>query len=80
MGNLRAILMPIAILAGILLPQAHFLAPLLPFTIGIMMFLTFVTKIPPQTHGYTFNCVGWTANLGRNSTKASNSTSKARKT
>ena len=54
MGNLRAILMPIAILAGILIPQAHFLAPLLPFTIGIMMFLTFVTKIPPQTHGYTF--------------------------
>ena len=54
MGNLRAILMPIAILAGILIPQAHFLSPLLPLTIGIMMFLTFVTKIPPQTHGYTF--------------------------
>ena len=54
MGNLRAILMPVAILAGILIPQAHFLSPLLPFTIGIMMFLTFVTKIPPQTHGYTF--------------------------
>lgn len=46
--------MPIAIVLGILLPQAHVLSNLLPFTIGIMMFLTFVTKIPPQTHGYTF--------------------------
>jgi BASS family bile acid:Na+ symporter len=46
--------MPIAILLGILIPQAHFLSPLMPFLIGIMMFLTFVTKIPPQTHGYTF--------------------------
>ena len=54
MKNLRAILMPIAILLGILIPQAHFLSPLMPFLIGIMMFLTFVTKIPPQTHGYTF--------------------------
>lgn len=54
MKNLRAILMPIAILLGILFPQAHFLSPLMPFLIGIMMFLTFVTKIPPQTHGYTF--------------------------
>lgn len=54
MGNLRAVLMPIAIVAGILIPQAHFFAPTLPFLIGIMMFLTFVTKIPPQTHGYTF--------------------------
>ena len=54
MKNLRAILMPIAILLGILLPQAHVLSPLMPFLIGTMMFLTFVTKIPPQTHGYTF--------------------------
>lgn len=54
MKNLRAILMPIAILLGILFPQAHVLSPLMPFLIGIMMFLTFVTKIPPQTHGYTF--------------------------
>lgn len=46
--------MPIAIVAGILIPQAHFFAPTLPFLVGIMMFLTFVTKIPPQTHGYTF--------------------------
>ena len=46
--------MPIAILLGILIPQAHIFSPLLPFFIGIMMFLTFVTKIPPQTHGYTF--------------------------
>lgn len=54
MKNLRAILMPIAIILGILLPQAHVLSPLMPFLIGTMMFLTFVTKIPPQTHGYTF--------------------------
>ena len=54
MKNLRAILMPIAILLGILLPQAHVLSPLMPFLIGTMMFLTFVAKIPPQTHGYTF--------------------------
>ena len=54
MRNLRSILMPIAIVAGVLLPQAGALSPALPFLIGIMMFLTFVTKIPPQTHGYTF--------------------------
>ncbi|MBO7550497.1 MAG: hypothetical protein J6T62_03110 [Fibrobacter sp.] len=54
MKNLRAILMPIAIILGILLPQAHVLSPMMPFLIGSMMFLTFVTKIPPQTHGYTF--------------------------
>ena len=54
MKNLRAILMPVAILLGILIPQAHVFSPLLPIFIGIMMFLTFVTKIPPQTHGYTF--------------------------
>ena len=54
MKNLRAILMPVAILLGILIPQAHVLSPMMPFLIGTMMFLTFVTKIPPQTHGYTF--------------------------
>ena len=54
MKNLRAILMPVAIVLGILLPQAHVLSPMMPFLIGTMMFLTFVTKIPPQTHGYTF--------------------------
>ena len=46
--------MPLAILLGIVLPQAHVLSPMMPFLIGSMMFLTFVTKIPPQTHGYTF--------------------------
>ena len=45
--------MPLAILLGIVLPQAHVLSPMMPFLIGSMMFLTFVTKIPPQTHGYT---------------------------
>ena len=54
MKNLRAILMPVAIILGILIPQAHVLSPMMPFLIGTMMFLTFVTKIPPQTHGYTF--------------------------
>ena len=54
MKNLRAILMPVAIILGILIPQAHVLSPMMPFLIGSMMFLTFVTKIPPQTHGYTF--------------------------
>ena len=46
--------MPVAILLGILLPQAHVLSPALPFMIGLMMFLTFVGKVPPQQHGYTF--------------------------
>jgi BASS family bile acid:Na+ symporter len=46
--------MPVAILLGILLPQAHVLSPALPFLIGLMMFLTFVGKVPPQQHGYTF--------------------------
>ena len=54
MKNLRAVLMPVAIILGILIPQAHVLSPMMPFLIGTMMFLTFVTKIPPQTHGYTF--------------------------
>lgn len=46
--------MPVAILLGILLPQAHVLSPALPFMIGLMMFLSFVGKEPPQQHGYTF--------------------------
>ena len=54
MAKLRSILMPVAILLGILLPQAHVLSPALPFMIGLMMFLTFVGKVPPQQHGYTF--------------------------
>lgn len=54
MKNLRAILMPIAIILGILLPQAAFLSPTLPFQIGAMMLLTFVGKVPPQEHGLTF--------------------------
>ena len=53
MKNLRAILMPIAIILGILLPQASVLSPALPFLIGIMMLLTFIGKVPPQEHGYT---------------------------
>ncbi|WP_287723291.1 MULTISPECIES: hypothetical protein [Hallerella] len=51
---MRSILMPVAILLGILLPQAHVLSPALPFMIGLMMFLSFVGKVPPQQHGYTF--------------------------
>ncbi len=54
MQSVRAILMPIAILLGILLPQAHFLSALLPFTVGTMMFLTFISAVPPQQHGFTF--------------------------
>lgn len=46
--------MPLAILLGILFPQAHVLSPLMPFLIGLMMALTFVSKVPPQKHGYTF--------------------------
>lgn len=54
MAKLRSILMLLAILLGILLPQAHVLSPLMPFFIGLMMALTFVSKVPPQEHGYTF--------------------------
>lgn len=54
MAKLRSILMPVAILLGILCPGAHFLSPLMPFLIGLMMALTFVSKVPPQEHGYTF--------------------------
>ncbi len=57
MKNMRAILMPIAIILGILLPQAAVLSPMLPFLIGTMMLLTFVGKIPPQEHGLTFKIV-----------------------
>ena len=54
MKRLRSILMPIAIVLGILLPQCHVLSPAMPFLIGSMMFLTFIGKVPPQQHGYTF--------------------------
>lgn len=54
MGNKRAIIMPAAILLGIFLPQAHFLSAILPFSIGLMMILTFIEKISPQEHGVTF--------------------------
>lgn len=54
MVKLRSVLMPLAILFGILFPQAHVLSPLMPFFIGLMMALTFVSKVPPQEHGYTF--------------------------
>lgn len=54
MAKLRSILMPLAILLGILLPCAHVLSPLMPFCIGLMMALTFVSKVPPQQHGFTF--------------------------
>ncbi len=54
MVKLRSVLMPLAILLGILFPQAHVLSPLMPFCIGLMMALTFVSKVPPQKHGYTF--------------------------
>lgn len=46
--------MPAAILLGIFLPQAHFLSAILPFSIGLMMILTFIEKISPQEHGVTF--------------------------
>ena len=54
MANLRSILMLLSILLGIFLPQAHVLSPLMPFLIGLMMVLTFVSKVPPQKHGATF--------------------------
>ncbi len=46
--------MPLAILLGILLPEAHVISPMMPFCIGLMMALTFISKVPPQEHGYTF--------------------------
>lgn len=47
-------MMPVAILLGIFLPQAHFLSAILPLCIGLMMILTFIEKITPQEHGVTF--------------------------
>lgn len=49
--------MPIAIILGIMLPQAHVLAVLIPYLIGIMMVLTFVSRVPRQQHGETFKLV-----------------------
>lgn len=46
--------MPLAILLGILLPEVHVISPMMPFCIGLMMALTFISKVPPQEHGYTF--------------------------
>ncbi len=46
--------MPFAIILGILFPGAHGLSILSPYLIGIMMVLTFVSKVPPQQHGATF--------------------------
>lgn len=54
MSQIRIILMPFAIILGILLPQMHFLSKLSPYLIGLMMVLTFVSKVPPQKHGATF--------------------------
>ena len=54
MTKLRSVLMPLAILLGILLPEAHVISPMMPFCIGLMMALTFISKVPPQEHGYTF--------------------------
>lgn len=54
MSKLRSFLMIAAIVSGILFPQAHILSPLMPFCIGLMMALTFISKVPPQKHGYTF--------------------------
>lgn len=53
-SNIRTILMPLAILLGILFPQFHGLSNFLPFFIGIMMFLTFISSVPPQEHHFTF--------------------------
>ena len=54
MTKLRSVLMPLAILLGILLPEVHVISPMMPFCIGLMMALTFISKVPPQEHGYTF--------------------------
>ena len=53
MGNIRTIMMPVAIIAGILVPQAEVLSFLLPYLIGTMMVLTFIEKVPKQEHGVT---------------------------
>ena len=53
-ANIRAVLMPLAIILGIFLPELHSLSVLLPYLIGTMMFLTFISEVPPQRHGFTF--------------------------
>lgn len=57
MSRLRSIFMPLAIILGILLPQAHVLAFLMPYLIGVMMVLTFSSRVPRQVHGETFKIV-----------------------
>ncbi|NLG39453.1 MAG: hypothetical protein GX545_05980 [Fibrobacter sp.] len=57
MSRLRSIFMPLAIILGILLPQAHVLSFLMPYLIGIMMILTFASRVPRQEHGETFGIV-----------------------
>lgn len=56
-SHLRSIFMPVAIILGILIPQAHVLAFLMPYLIGLMMVLTFVSRVPRQEHGETFKIV-----------------------
>lgn len=46
--------MPLAIILGIFLPQFHAGSEILSFLIGVMMFLTFISKVPPQEHHFTF--------------------------
>ncbi|MEE0876878.1 MAG: hypothetical protein UIH18_06250, partial [Fibrobacteraceae bacterium] len=53
-ANIRSILMPLAIILGIFLPQFHAGSEILSFLIGVMMFLTFISKVPPQEHHFTF--------------------------
>lgn len=53
-ANIRSVLMPLAIVLGILFPQFHGLAEFLPFFIGTMMFLTFISPVPIQEHHFTF--------------------------
>lgn len=53
-SNIRSILMPLAIILGVLFPQFHGLSDFLPFLIGLMMFLTFISPVPPQEHHFTF--------------------------
>ncbi|MCF0215215.1 MAG: hypothetical protein HUK21_01925 [Fibrobacteraceae bacterium] len=54
MKNIRSVLILVAIIGGILIPQLYFLYVLQPFLIGSMMLLTFVSRVPPQQHGLTF--------------------------
>ncbi len=53
MANIRTIMMPVAIIAGILIPQAEIFSFLLPYLIGTMMVLTFIEKVPPQPQSST---------------------------